>query len=500
MLRDFIEDQQNVSYGFYQCKDPDQITIKVTVQCKSLGDVQEESVVIGWQQKLFSTSELDLYSKYTEQGGELQCKFQDQIASMLASGKTCGHISTHVHGEEHMSSSQIFREVSSRQPPLSRLARGYSGSRFHNGKEAGLVRPEDAPVVDTLQSAIRSLSLTDTKFFSAVVNVSDVEMEICRIQWDSSGNLSVYPDFSYNPASYRIYAGDGSHVIGEYWLQLCASDSDKLVSSHSHSPDFPHLAKTITNATVSRNSREKSVSSSSALFAFPAPGECFVMYYGQIVSARGFENNEILLQYTVDLPTGWRSSDTTVLSAVTQWSSADPVANFSFPIHAELAYDVSATDAHTSVNLSKIPQLCIVVMAKRRSGVVSIEGYCNLSLPSLPGVYSYDLMAWRPVTGLRAEIARFFVGTSVPSLDSVSLTVPQRHQRNKLSMFPTTVVGVGSVKLEINCLKQYDTSLDVGVAETYSYALSESNMPPVLRAFARARTKLLQAKQFQTDN
>lgn len=72
---------------------------------------------------------------------------------------------------------------------------------------------------------------------------------------------------------------------------------------------FQHLAKTITNATVSRNSREKSVSSSSALFAFPAPGECFVMYYGQIVSARGFENNEILLQYTVDLPTGLFSTE-----------------------------------------------------------------------------------------------------------------------------------------------------------------------------------------------
>ncbi|XP_037090800.1 Meckel syndrome type 1 protein-like [Pollicipes pollicipes] len=273
------------------------------------------------------------------------------------------------------------RELLSPAPRPSKMAATIMSLRYRGSAPLGEEPAEEEHQEGTsVEQRLRRLALTDLESMFIMLYAQETEHVLCRLDWNPSGQLTVRPDFSRGAQPYRYQVGEGQKGLYAYWLEWCRPTEDGRQAPSGPRP--------------------------------------------QLVSARGFERDNLFIHYFMELPRGWRASADTRLGGVTQLcrASAAGDCHFGFPINAELM--LGAPDEEQADGWHRWPTLYVEVLSEDMLGVCRTEGYCHLSVPPTAGALERRLAAWRPTGDRTAQLRRFFIGGSPELEDPSFVAVP----------------------------------------------------------------------------
>eukprot|EP00731_Ephydatia_muelleri_P023322 Em0015g905a len=191
-------------------------------------------------------------------------------------------------------------------------------------------------------------------------------------------------------------------------------------------------------------------------FAEPPEDEALrVLVFGEIVSAEGFEDDDLYVSTRLELPEFWQCKEEP-LDIVTQISRTKSlhlhnIAHFNCPMEYELSYNnpILKTD-----ELPKWPWVLIQVASLDYWERHRVEGYGFLNLPNAPGKYEFTVHTWRPCGSVRDKMARYFVGGVAEIADISYITKPQDFEGTHLSKYGFRTQSSGSVTLTFNIVHQ----------------------------------------------
>lgn len=150
--------------------------------------------------------------------------------------------------------------------------------------------------------------------------------------------------------------------------------------------------------------------------------------FGEVVSARGFDAENVFVDYELVLPDGWvwsprdaarrDSASSHVASCILESTPNAPdtrVFYLSFPFEWELMAAAG--------RLLRWPSLVFEVSSLDSWDRHRAAGYGHINLPAEPGMHELSARAWRPAGSIRQQMQRFFVG-GAPSLQERRLAGP----------------------------------------------------------------------------
>ena len=205
-------------------------------------------------------------------------------------------------------------------------------------------------------------------------------------------------------------------------------------------------------------------------FSAAPQDECRVHFFGDIMSAGGFEAPNLFIRFELVLPPGgeWRvdsaqhttqtvrGADGSVsLVCFTQtsqmvrrrgeggmWESF-----YAFGMPFEL-HCVSASSSRQH------PRMMLEVHSERHLGSQRLEGYAVLQLTPSPGAHRTVVQCWKPVQSVRQSLREFFLGITGELEDPSFVAVPAGHTGPFVNKFGFHSETTGHLEVRWNCLAQ----------------------------------------------
>ncbi|XP_048374569.1 Meckel syndrome type 1 protein [Sphaerodactylus townsendi] len=458
---------------------------------------EEEEAVIGWQEKLFSQFEVDLYQNESACQSPLDRQYHQDILKLEKTGgrKNC-RIFTYTDHDRFTNMEEHCKQVTTSAQEVP----SYLAERMANVRRR---RQERKPIEG---SAFKSRIVTwepSEEFIknNHVINTpvqtmyimadlgpqdklgrADCEHVLCTIRVDSNGVITVKPDFTGTKGAYRIeLEGEKSR---ELWEIHTSARAASLYSRH----------KEYLQGLVGSD------------FEMTLPGSLRLFINGEIVSAQGYEYDNLYIHFFLELPSRWSCSPSQPLSGVTQTCATkivgkDRVAFFSFPFSLEVFF--TQEDALEG-SLPQWPVLYFEVLSLDFWQRYRIEGYGFVVLPATPGAHTLTVSTWRPVEpGTVSELRRFFIGGSPELEDLTYARVPSTFQGDRLSRFGFRTETTGSVTFRLNCLLQSKAFLESSAMKKRMQSVldrmggfsQQGSLYNVLEAFQRARRRMQEARE-----
>ncbi|MGH0155638.1 UNVERIFIED_CONTAM: hypothetical protein FKN15_059525 [Acipenser sinensis] len=330
------------------------------------------------------------------------------------------------------------------------------------------------------------------------------EYVLCTLRVDSNGVITVKPDFNSCKGPYRqgpvprsSLETEGekqelwSYVVENVSLSMSREEQDREQRVHK---DLYIRHKEYLNSLVGQD------------FEMPPPGILRLLVNGEIVSAQGYEYDNLYIHYFFELPDNWSSQPFQQLSGVTQTCSTrslgrENVAYFSYPFSCE-AYFRKEDESEGSD--PQWPVLYFKVLSLDSWQRYRTEGYGYLVIPATPGCHNLTCATWRPVqSGTVAELRRFFIGGS-PELEDISYTrVPGTFKGERLSRFGFRSETTGSVTFKLHCIQHSRAFIDANalrkrrrsVLDRLGGFSQQSSIYNVLDAFQKARRRMQEARE-----
>lgn len=238
----------------------------------------------------------------------------------------------------------------------------------------------------------------------------------------------------------------------------------------------------------------------------PPVGVLRYLMNGEIVSAQGFEYDNLYIHFFVELPTNWSSLPFHSLSGVTHTCRTktlheEDVAFFSFPFSFEAFY---MCEKESEELISQWPVLYFKVLSLDSWQRYRTEGYGYLLFPAAPGQHAVTCHTWRPLqTGTASALRRFFIGGS-PELEDLSyVRVPGTFKGERLSRFGFRTETTGSVTFNLHCLQQSRAFVDANMMKKRRQQVfhqlggfsQQGAVSSILEAFQRARKRMQEARE-----
>uniref|UniRef100_A0A7N5JCZ7 MKS transition zone complex subunit 1 n=1 Tax=Ailuropoda melanoleuca TaxID=9646 RepID=A0A7N5JCZ7_AILME len=237
------------------------------------------------------------------------------------------------------------------------------------------------------------------------------------------------------------------------------------------------------------------------------PGALRLFVNGEVVSAQGYEYDNLYVHFFVELPTtNWSSPAFQQLSGITQTCATkslgmDKVAYFSYPFtfEASFLHEDESADA-----LPEWPVLYCEVLSLDFWQRCRVEGYGAVVLPATPGSHTLTVPTWRPTElGTVAELRRFFIGGSLELEDLSYVRIPGTFKGERLSRFGFRTETTGSVTFRLHCLQQSRAFMESSflrkkmrsVLDRLEGFSQQSSVHNVLEAFRRARRRMQEARE-----
>ncbi|KFO74521.1 Meckel syndrome type 1 protein, partial [Cuculus canorus] len=316
----------------------------------------------------------------------------------------------------------------------------------------------------------------------------EYEHVLCTIKVDSNGVITVKPDFTGTKGAYRIELDGEKREVWKY---------------------------TIENASVQmqpeEEEREQRVFRDPftlfvCLFLQTLPGTLRLFVNGEIVSAQGYEYDNLYVRFFLELPNEWSSPAFQQLSGVTQTCAtktvgSENVAYFCYPFTLEMFF-TQGDEAEDTV--PEWPVLYFEVLSLDFWQRYRVEGYGSLVLPASPGLHMLTIPTWRPVQlGTVAELRRFFIGGSPELEDLTYIRIPSTFKGERLSRFGFRTETTGSVTFRLYCLQQSKAFLESSARRQCMQSVldrlggfsHQSSIYNVLEAFQRARRRMQEARE-----
>uniref|UniRef100_A0A8D3D8J6 Meckel syndrome type 1 protein n=1 Tax=Scophthalmus maximus TaxID=52904 RepID=A0A8D3D8J6_SCOMX len=235
-------------------------------------------------------------------------------------------------------------------------------------------------------------------------------------------------------------------------------------------------------------------------FEMPPLGVLRYVMNGEIVSAQGFEYDNLYIHFLMELPNNWSSLPFQSLSGVTQACRTKTLRKV-FPFSFEAFY-MSEKESEESV--PQWPVLYFKVLSLTSWQRYRTEGYGYVLFPAIPGKHKITCHTWRPFqTGTVSALRRFFIGGSPELEDHSYVRVPGTFKGERLSRFGFSTETTGSVTFNLHCIQQARSFVDATMLKKRRQKVfdqlggfsQQGAVCTILEAFHNARRKMQEARE-----
>uniref|UniRef100_A0A8C1VM43 MKS transition zone complex subunit 1 n=1 Tax=Cyprinus carpio TaxID=7962 RepID=A0A8C1VM43_CYPCA len=290
---------------------------------------------------------------------------------------------------------------------------------------------------------------------SGKLGLKENEYVLCTIKSDSNGVITIKPDFNNNRGAYRLETQGEKREVWRLYLENA--------SSHIHAEEKEREQRMYRDLYTRHKEYLNSLVGQD--FEMPPLGILRLIVNGEIVSAQGYEYDNLYVHFFLDLPNS--NVPFHCLSGVTQTcrTHSEDVAFFSYPFSFETFFHKEDES----------------------------DGYHRMTCHT-----------WRPLqSGTVAELRRFFIG-GAPELEDISyVRVPGTFKGERLSRFGFRTQTTGSVTFTLNCIQHARAFIDVNTLKKRRQTVldqlgghsQQGSVYNVLEAFQRARKRMQEARE-----
>uniref|UniRef100_A0A2K5TZ55 MKS transition zone complex subunit 1 n=1 Tax=Macaca fascicularis TaxID=9541 RepID=A0A2K5TZ55_MACFA len=354
---------------------------------------EEEEIVIGWQEKLFSQFEVDLYQNEAACQSPLDYQYRQEILKLENSGgKKNRRIFTYTDSdrytnlEEHC---QRMTTAASEVPSflVERMANVRRRRQDRRGMEGGILKsrlvtwePSEEFVRNNhvINTPLQTMHIMADLGPYKKLGYKKYEHVLCTLKVDSNGVITVKPDFTGLKGPYRIETEGEKQELWKYTIDNVSPLAQ---------PEEEERERRVFKDLYGRH-KEYLSSLVGTDFEMTVPGALRLFVNGEVVSAQGYEYDNLYVHFFVELPTThWSSPAFQQLSGVTQTCTTkslgvDKVAHFSYPFTFEafFLHEDESSDA-----LPEWPVLYCEVLSLDFWQRYRVEGYGAVVLPATPG-------------------------------------------------------------------------------------------------------------------
>ncbi|XP_034746108.1 Meckel syndrome type 1 protein isoform X1 [Etheostoma cragini] len=476
----------------------------------------EEELVVGWQEKLFSQYEMELFQSEATCQTPLDRQYHAEVKALNKSkGRRNHRIFTYTDHDRY-TSCLPFHQL---QHSTDLLTTTKSSPTFLAERMANLRhRRQDRRTIDCSIPKSKIVNWEPTEEFvksSHVVNNAmqtmhimadlappgrlgqkDKEYLLVTIKTDGSGTVIVKPDFNKGKEPYRIVtAGEKREVWRLTVENVCtAMPPEEQEREQNMYKDLYVRHKEYLNSLVGHD------------FEMPPAGILRYLMNGEIVLAKGFEYDNLYIHFFMELPNNWSSLPFQSLSGVTQTCRTktlgkENVAFFSYPFSFEAFY---MSEKESDESILQWPVIYFKVLSLDSWQRYRTEGYGYLLFPALPGKHTITCHTWRPLqTGTGSALRRFFIGGSPELEDHSYVRIPGTFKGERLSRFGFCTETTGSVTFNLHCLQQARAFVDATMLKKRRQKVfdqlggfsQQGAVCTILEAFQRARRKMQEARE-----
>ncbi|KAL7834455.1 hypothetical protein SRHO_G00287020 [Serrasalmus rhombeus] len=480
-------------------------------QSRSSATGDEEELVVGWQEKFFSQYEVDLYQTESVCQTPLEKQYHAEIVAMEKSKKR--------RNQRIFTYTDFDRYTNWEEQAQSLMTPAQTRPTFLADRMANIRhRRQERRPVDTNVPKTRLVVWEPSKEFmknSHIVNtpmqtmhimgdlgpvgklgLKENEYVLCTIRADSNGVITLKPDFNNNRGPYRLETEGEKREVWRLYLENMSAPipAEEKQREQRMYKDLYSRHKDYLNSLVGQD------------FEMPPPGILRLLVNGEIVSAQGYEYDNLYVHFFLELPNSWSSVPFQSLSGVTQTCRTrtlgkDDVAFFSYPFSFESFF---RKEDESEDSLPQWPVLYFKVLSLDFWQRYRTEGYGYLVIPSTPGYHRVTCHTWRPLqTGTVAELRRFFIG-GAPELEDISdVRISGTFKGDRLSRFGFRTQTTGSVTFNLNCIQHARAFVDANtlrkrrqtVLDQLGGHSQQGSVYNVLEAFQRARKRMQDARE-----
>ncbi|NWI16132.1 MKS1 protein, partial [Crypturellus soui] len=472
---------------------------------------EEEEAVVAWQEKLFSQFEVDLYQNESACQTPLDRQYHQEILKLeKAGGRKNYRIFTYTDHdrftnlEEHCqkvtdSNDEVPSYLAQRMATVRRRRqdrRPIEGSSLKSKVITWEPSEEFIKNNHVINTPVQTMYIMGDLGPYGKLGHREYEHVLCTIKVDSNGVITVKPDFTGTKGAYRIEV-DGEKR--ELWMYTIENASAPV------QPEDEEREQRVFRDLYSRHKEYLSGLVGSE-FEMPLPGALRLFVNGEIVSAQGYEYDNLYVHFFLELPKYWSSPALQQLSGVTQTCATkkvgrDNVAHFCYLFTLEMFF---TQEDESEDSLPQWPVLYFEVLSLDFWQRYRVEGYGSLVLPASPGLHTFTIPTWRPVElGTVSELRRFFIGGSPELEDLTYIRIPTTFQGARLSRFGFRTKTTGTVTFRLHCLQQSKAFLETSalrqrmqsVLDRLGGLTQQSSVYNVLEAFRRARRRMQEARR-----
>uniref|UniRef100_A0A671PBL6 MKS transition zone complex subunit 1 n=1 Tax=Sinocyclocheilus anshuiensis TaxID=1608454 RepID=A0A671PBL6_9TELE len=324
---------------------------------------------------------------------------------------------------------------------------------------------------------------------SGKLGLKENEYILCTIKADGNGVITIKPDFNNNRGAYRLETQWEKREVWRLYLESASSDihADEKEREQRMYRDLYTRHKDYLNSLVGQD------------FEMPPPGILRLIVNGEIVSAQGYEYDNLYVNFFLDLPNMGNIFQR--LSHTYTCMHGIDVAFFSYPFSFETFFH---KEDESDGSLPQWPVLYFKVLSLDFWQRYRTEGYGFLVIPSTPGYHRMTCCTWRPLqSGTVAELRRFFIG-GAPELEDISyVRVPGTFKGKRLSRFGFRTQTTGSVTFTLNCIQHARAFIDASTLKKRRQTVldqlgghsQQGSVYNVLEAFQRAQKRMQEARE-----
>lgn len=475
----------------------------------TMGD--EEELVVGWQEKLFSQYEVDLYQTESVCQTPLEKQYHAEVVEMERCKRrpnqrvfTYTDFDRFTNWEEQAQS--LLTPAQSRPTFLAERMANVRHRRQDRRRADANVPKARLVVWEPSREFMKSSHIVNTPMQTMHImadlgpagklGLKENEYVLCTVKADSNGVLAVKPDFNNGRGPYRLETEGERREVWRLYLEN-ASVPISAEEKQREQRMYRDLYSRHNDYLISLVGQD---------FEMPPPGFLRLIVNGEIVSAQGYEYDNLYVHFILELPNNWSSVPSQSLSGVTQTCrrrtlGKDSVAFFSYPFSFESFF---RKEDESEESLPQWPVLYFRVLSLDFWQRYRTEGYGYMVIPTTPGSHRVTCHTWRPLqTGTVAELRRFFID-GAPELEDISdVRIPGTFKGDRLSRFGFRTQTTGSVTFSLNCILHSRAFVEANALKKRRQTVldqlgghsQKGSVYNVLEAFQRARKRMQDARE-----
>ncbi|KAM4545817.1 tectonic-like complex member MKS1 isoform 3-T3 [Odontesthes bonariensis] len=485
----------------------------LTSQGQTAGD-NEEEMVMGWQEKLFSQYEMELFQNEEACQTPLDRQYHSEIKALNKAKCRRNHrIFTYTDHDRYTNclplhqlhtdlltttkSSPTFlaermASVRHRRQERRTMDSSIPKSRIINWEPT----EEFVQSSHVLNNAMQTMHIMGDLGPPGRLGQRENECLLVTIKTDGSGTIIIKPDFNKGRDPYRIVTQGEKREVWRLTLEnvSTAMKPEEKDREQNMYKDLYVRHKDYLNSLVGLD------------FEMPPLGILRYLMNGEIVLAKGFEYDNLYIHFYMELPNSWSSLPFQSLSGVTQTCRTksfgkENVAVFSYPFNFEAFY---MSEKESEESILQWPVLYFKVLSLDSWQRYRTEGYGYLLFPAMPGKHTVTCHTWRPLqTGTVSALRRFFIGGSAELEDHSYVRIPGTFKGERLSRFGFCTETTGSVTFNLHCIQQARSFVDAAILKKRRQKVvdqlggfsQQGAVCTVLEAFQRARRKMQEARE-----